>query len=103
MTIHNNIAMTNTPIKTGNVSQVKKNENTSPVNEVAKTTENGGSDESRSFSLVLSPQQEQTINDTINYDQPSAKSRSAIGAYQDVAIQEKRDQIIDSMSFHFVV
>ena len=52
---------------------------------------------------MLSPQQEQTINDTINYDQPSAKSRSAIGAYQDVAIQEKRDQIIDSMSFHFVV
>jgi uncharacterized FAD-dependent dehydrogenase len=103
MNINTNIAMSNIPIKTGNVSQVRKNDTAPTVNGVVSATENDVSNESGSFSLVLTAQQEQTINDTIGYDQPSAKSRTAIDAYQDVAIQEKRDQIIDSMSFHFVV
>lgn len=100
MAIYNNIAMTNIPLNTGNVSQIKKNENSQQVSEVASVTKKSDTTE---FSLVLSSQQEQSINDTLGYDQPSAKDRGALDAYQQVATQEKRDQLIESMSFHFVV
>ena len=100
MAIYNNIAMTNIPLNTGNVSQIKKNENSQQVSEVVSVTKKSDTTE---FSLVLSSQQEQSINDTLGYDQPSAKDRGALDAYQQVATQEKRDQLIESMSFHFVV
>ena len=100
MAIYNNIAMTNIPLNTGNVSQIKKNESSQQVSEVASVTKKSDTTE---FSLVLSSQQEQSINDTLGYDQPSAKDRGALDAYQQVATQEKRDQLIESMSFHFVV
>lgn len=100
MAIYNNIAMTNIPLNTGNVSQIKKNENSQQISEVAPVTKKSDTTE---FSLVLSSQQEQSINDTLGYDQPSAKDRGALDAYQQVATQEKRDQLIESMSFHFVV
>lgn len=100
MAIYNNIAMTNIPINTGNVSQVKKNDNAPHVSEISPVTKKADSTE---FSLVLSSQQEESINDTLGYDQPSAKGRGALDAYQQVATQERRDQLIESMSFHFVV
>jgi len=100
MAIYNNIAMTNIPLNTGNVSQIKKNENSQQISEVAPVTKKSDTTE---FSLVLSSQQEQSINDTLGYDQPSAKDRGALDTYKQVATQEKRDQLIESMSFHFVV
>ena len=100
MAIYNNISMTNIPINTGNVSQVKKNDNAPLVSEVSPVTKKTDSTE---FSLVLSSQQEESINDTLGYDQSSAKGRGALDAYQQVATQERRDQLIESMSFHFVV
>lgn len=100
MAIQNNIAISNIPIKSGHVSQIKKNENTPLVSDVSSISEES---ESNSFSLVLSSQQEQAINDTLGYDQPSAKDRGAIDAYRQVAVQEQREQIMNSMSFHFVV
>jgi len=100
MAINNNVAMTNVPINSGNVSQVRKNDKTPPVSEISPVSEKTGSTQ---FTLVLSSEQQQSINDTIGYDQPSAKERGALDAYYQVATQEKRDQVIDSMSFHFVV
>jgi len=100
MAIYNNVAMPNIPLNTGNVSQVKKSDKTSDVNEIPVVSKKTNPDE---FSLVLSTQQQQSLNDSLGYDQPSSKERDALDAYRDVAMQEKRDQIIESMSFHFVV
>ena len=100
MAIYNNVAMPNIPINKGNVSQVKKNESAQIVSEISPVTQKSTPDD---FSLVLSQQQQDSINDTIGYDQPSAKERGAVDAYHQIATQEKRDQVIDSMSFHFVV
>ena len=100
MAINNNIAMTNVPINTGKLSQVKKNENAAEINEVTPVVEKAIPNE---FSLVLSAQQEESLNDTLGYDQPSGKERGALEKYFEVANQAKRDQIIESMSFHFVV
>lgn len=100
MAIHNNVAMTNVPINTGKLSQVKRNDKPAEVNEVPPVVEKTIPNE---FSLVLSAQQEETLNDTLGYDQPSAKERGALDKYYEVANQEKRDEIIESMSFHFVV
>lgn len=99
MAIHNNVATHNIPVNTGNLAQLKKSDKPSPVQDIVpiKTKED------TQFSLVLSEQQEQSINDTLGYDQPSAKDRGALDAYRQVSTQEKRDQLIDSMSFHFVV
>lgn len=92
--------MTNIPINSGNVTQIKKNDNKSNVDALATVQEKVTNSE---FSLVLSSQQQENINDTIGYDQPTAKDRGALDAYKQVATQQKRDEIIDSMSFHFVV
>jgi len=100
MAISNNISMTNIPINSGNVTQIKKNDNKSNVDALATVQEKVTNSE---FSLVLSSQQQENINDTIGYDQPTAKDRGALDAYKQVATQQKRDEIIDSMSFHFVV
>ena len=92
--------MTNVPINTGNLSQVKKNEKSSEINEVTPVEKKSNPNE---FSLVLSTQQQESINDSLGYDQPSARDRGALESYNEVANQQKRDEIIDSMSFHFVV
>ena len=99
MAIYNNLATNNIPINTGNMSQVKKNDKPSSSQEIVPVT----TIEQKQFSLALSEQQEQSINDTLGYDQPSAKDQDALNAYREVSIQEKRDQLTDSMSFHFVV
>ena len=100
MAIHNNVAMTNVPINTGKLSQVKRNEKAPEVNEVTPVVKKANPNE---FSLVLSTQQEESLNDTLGYDKPSAKDRGALDKYDEVANQQKRDEIIESMSFHFVV
>lgn len=99
MAIYNNLATNNIPINTGNVSQVKKSDKPSPTADITPVS----AKENTQFSLVLSEQQAQSINDTLGYDQPSSKDRDALDAYRQVATQEKRDELIDSMSFHFVV
>lgn len=100
MAIYNNVAMTNIPLNKGNLSQVKKNEQTQIISEISPVSEKT---DSADFSLVLSEQQKETINNTIGYDQPTAQERGAVDAYHQIATQEKRDQVIESMSFHFVV
>jgi len=103
MAIQNNIAKVSIPINSGNLSQVKKNEKAEKpvtVNDVSPVTAKPNTNE---FPLVLSEQQEATLNDTLGYDQPTAKGLGAIDSYQQVANQQKRDDIIDKMSFHFVV
>ncbi|MDN2662204.1 hypothetical protein [Psychromonas sp. 14N.309.X.WAT.B.A12] len=99
MAIYNNLATNNIPANTGNVSQLKKSDKPSPSQDIVPVS----AKENTSFSLALSEQQEQSINDTIGYDQPSAKERDALDAYRQVSTQEKRERLIDSMSFHFVV
>lgn len=96
----NSVAMNNIPINKGNVTQVKKTEHAQVVSEATSVREEANSVD---FSLVLSQQQQDSINDTIGYDQPTAKERGAVDAYKQVATQEKREQVMESMSFHFVV
>ncbi|MEG3753465.1 hypothetical protein [Psychromonas arctica] len=103
MAIYNNLATNNIPINTGNVSQIKKSDKPSSAQDIAPVNVKVTAKEDTQFSLVLSEQQEQSINDTLGYDQPSAKDRDALDAYRQVSTQEKRDQLIESMSFHFVV
>ena len=100
MAIHNNVAMNNQPINTGKLSQVKKNEKATEVNEIVPVVKK---ESPNKFSLVLTKQQEESLNDTLGYDQPSAKDRGSLDIYLEVANQQKRDEIIESMSFHFVV
>lgn len=58
---------------------------------------------SGSFSLVLSRQQQQTINDTLGYDKPPLKHSAQLALYHQVATQEKRDEMMMAMSFHITV
>ncbi|MEI6896674.1 MAG: hypothetical protein V5786_04130 [Psychromonas sp.] len=55
------------------------------------------------FSMVLSATQQDSLYDSLGYDQPSSKQMGAVNAYMRVAAQEKRESIMDSMGFHFVV
>ena len=61
------------------------------------------SEKPATFSLQLSAAQQQNLHNSIGYDQPSAKQRGAISAYQQVSVQAQREAIMNSMSFHFVV
>ncbi|MFT6985279.1 MAG: hypothetical protein ACJAT7_001087 [Psychromonas sp.] len=99
MAINNNTTFLTKPINTGKAAIVKKPSQAS-VSDVAPVTKKA---KPAVFSMVLSEKQKDSIDQSIGYDQPSPKQRGALDAYQQVAGQEHRDAIINSMSFHFVV
>ena len=55
------------------------------------------------FSMILSDKQDHSLYESLGYDQPLPKQRNAVNEYVKTANQQQRDQIIESMSFHFVV
>ena len=99
MAIHNNTTLVTKPINIGKTAIAQKS---SPANisDIAPVTKKAKSSD---FSMVLSEKQKDSLEKTLGYDQPGFKQRGALDAYQQVATQEKRDEIINSMSFHFVV
>ena len=99
MAIQNNTSLHISPISVGKTTTAKKSSVTSS-SDIAPVTKKAPS---ANFSMILSEKQKESINKTLGYDQPNSKQRGALEAYQRVAVQEKRERIIDSMSFHFVV
>lgn len=99
MAIHNNTTLVTNTVNTGKMAITKKSSPAS-ANEVAPVTKKA---KSADFSMILSDKQKDSIHQTLGYDNPTAKQRGALDAYQQVAVQEKREEIINSMSFHFVV
>ncbi len=99
MAIQNNTTLVTKAIHTGKTAIPKKS-SVASSSEVAPVTKKA---KSADFSMILSEKQKDSIHQTLGYDQPSFKQRGALDAYQQVAVQEKREAIIDSMSFHFVV
>lgn len=99
MAISNNTTFVTKAINTGKTTIAKKSSQAS-VGDIAPVTKKA---KPASFSMILSEKQKNSIDQTIGYDQPSFKQRGALDAYQQVAAQEQRDVIINSMSFHFVV
>ena len=99
MAIQNNTNLVTAPINTGKTAIARKSSQAS-VSELAPVTKKA---KSADFSMVLSQKQKDSLEKTLGYDQPSYKHRGAVNAYQQVAAQEKRDAVIESMSFHFVV
>lgn len=99
MAIHNNTRLVTQPVNTGKTATAKRS---SPANigDVAAVTKKA---KSADFSMVLSAKQKDSLEKTLGYDQPGFKQQGALAAYQQVAVQEQRDAIINSMSFHFVV
>lgn len=100
MAIHNSTAIKTLSVHTGNVLPSKKKVPAANIADIAPVSKNITE---KDFSLILSKPQQKIINDTLGYDKPSAKERGALNAYQQVANQEKREKIMASMSFHFVV
>lgn len=99
MAIQNNTSLPTNPIPIGKSTTARKpavsaNTDIAPVAKKAKSAD---------FSMVLSQKQKESIDQTLGYDEPSFKQRGALDAYQQVSVQQKREEIIDSMSFHFVV
>ncbi|MCW8994405.1 MAG: hypothetical protein OQK77_01185 [Psychromonas sp.] len=99
MAIHNNTTLVTKPINIGKTAITKKSSSAN-ISELAPVSKKA---KSADFSMVLSKKQKDSLEQTLGYDQPGFKQRGAIDAYQQVAVQEKRDAIIASMSFHFVV
>ena len=99
MTIVNNITLVTKSLNTVK-SATAKNVNSVTVSEVAPVTKKAKSEQ---FSMVLSEKQKDTLHQSLGYDKPSSKQLGAVHAYMQVAAQEKREAIMESMSFHFVV
>ena len=99
MAIHNYTNFVTAPINTAKAESIKKAPQAS-VSELVPVTKKA---KSADFSMVLSQKQKDSLEQTLGYDQPSYKQQGAVNAYQQIATQEKRDTIIESMSFHFVV
>lgn len=99
MTIHNNTNFVTKAINSGQTT-VNKKLSTSIVSEVAPVTKKS---KSADFSIILSDKQKDSLYKTLGYDQPDFKQRGAVDAYIKVAVQEKREAVMESMSFHFVV
>lgn len=59
--------------------------------------------DSNMFSMILSEKQDHSLYESLGYDNPLPKQRSAVNEYVKTANQQQRDQIIESMGFHFVV
>ena len=102
MTIVNNTGFVTKPLNTTqiNKSASSKNAASSNVSEVAPVDKKTKSEQ---FSMVLSEKQKDTLHASLGYDQPSPKQAGAVNAYMKIAAQEKRETIMESMSFHFVV
>lgn len=102
MAIVNNTGFVTKPINTNNInkSSGSKAVNAANVSEVAPVVKKAKTEQ---FSMVLSEKQKDSLHETLGYDQPSPKQRGAVNAYLQVAAQEKRESIMESMSFHFVV
>ena len=99
MAIHNNTTLLTKPINTGKTTITNRSPQAG-TNDVAAVTKKA---KATDFSMVLSTKQKDSLEQTQGYDQPGFKQRGALAAYQQVALQEQRDAIINSMSFHFVV
>jgi len=99
MAIVNNTTFVTKPINVSKGASAK-NTTSASVNEVAPVVKKAKSEQ---FSMVLSEKQKDTLHQSLGYDQPNPKQRGAVNAYMQVAAQEKRESIMESMSFHFVV
>ena len=99
MAIVNNTTFVTKPI---NISKgaTAKSAPSANVSEVAPVAKKAKAEQ---FSMVLSEKQKDTLHQSLGYDQPSPKQLGAVNAYMQVAAQEKRESIMESMSFHFVV
>ena len=102
MAIVNSTSFVTKPVNTSSINKSAntKNVEASTTSEVAPVDEKTSSEQ---FSMVLSEKQKDTLHQSLGYDQPSVKQTGAVNAYLQVAAQEKRDAIMDSMGFHFVV
>jgi len=99
MSIHNNTNFVTKAVNSGQTT-VNKKPSASSVSEVAPVTKKS---KSADFSMILSEKQKDSLHQALGYDQPGFKQRGALEAYMKVAVQEKREAIMESMSFHFVV
>lgn len=99
MAIVNNTTFTTSPI---NVSKGTSTKSTSSAN-ISEVTPVVKKTKSEQFSMVLSEKQKDSLHQSLGYDNPSPKQLGAVNTYMQVAAQEKRDSIMESMSFHFVV
>jgi hypothetical protein len=99
MAIVNNTTFMTSPINVSKGASTKSapSANVSEVVPVVKKAK------SEQFSMVLSEKQKDTLHQSLGYDQPSPKQQGAVNAYTKIAAQEKRESIMESMSFHFVV
>lgn len=99
MAIVNNTTFMASPINVSKGASTKQSASAN-VNEVAPVVKKTKSEQ---FSMVLSEKQQDTLHQSLGYDNPSPKQLGAVNAYMQVAAQEKRESIMESMSFHFVV
>lgn len=99
MAIQNNTILT-TPAITAGKSAITRKSSQVSVSDIATVSKKP---KSADFSMVLSKQQKESIDQALGYDQPGFKQRGALAAYQQVAQQDQRDVILNSMSFHLVV
>jgi len=99
MAIVNNTTFVTKPLNVSKGPTAKSiaSANVSEVTPVVKKAK------SEQFSMVLSEKQKDTLHQSLGYDNPSPKQLGAVNAYMQVAAQEKREAIMESMSFHFVV
>lgn len=102
MAIVSNTGFVTRPVNTNSInkSATAKNVDSSNTSEVAPVVEKTTTEK---FSMVLSEKQKNTLHESLGYDQPSRKQTGAVQAYLQVAAQEKRESVMESMSFHFVV
>jgi hypothetical protein len=99
MAIVNNTTFMTSPINVSKGASAKK-ATSANVNEVVPVVKKAKSEQ---FSMVLSEKQKDSLHQGLGYDNPSPKQLGAVNAYMQVATQEKRESIMESMSFHFVV
>ena len=99
MAIQNNTNFILQPVNVGKTSVTKKPSETN-VSELAPVVQKNKSAPS---SMVLSKRQKDNLEETLGYDKPGHKERGALDIYHQVSTQKQREEIIDSMSFHFVV
>lgn len=70
-------------------------------NDLSQRNDQSENLENTDFKMILSTHN--SDKDNLSYDQPTATERSAIATYQQVATHSQREQVLESMSFHFVV
>jgi len=102
MAIVNNTGFVNKPLNSNNINKTTapKSADATNVSELSPVEEKTTSEQ---FSMVLSDKQKESLHESLGYDQPSAQQRGAVNSYTQVANQEQRESIMESMSFHFVV